>query len=172
MLAKRALAALMMFVSIQALTGCSASNSNSNSAANNANANASSAEPEKLGVKDNSEELGTLITFSLETEDLAWKEFPAKDGQPRRVLAVFQLTSEDARKLIERAAKIRPAKQASIATEKWFPTELTTQSEMNSDEGIPAVSYAADEFFLAPFTEGTLSRIDNTDFFVLELIAK
>lgn len=172
MLGTRSSALIVVFLFIQLLSGCSTQSTNSNSTTNNANSRTASAEPEKEGVKDNAEELAALITFSLETEDLSWKEFPAKGDQRRRILAVFQLSPEDTKKLVERAARIRPAKQASLATEKWFPTELTTQSEMNSDEGIPAVSYAADEFYLEPFTEGTLSRVDNTDFFVLELFAK
>ncbi|NOT48552.1 MAG: hypothetical protein HOP17_12475 [Acidobacteria bacterium] len=171
MFGKRTSVILALIFAIQILSGCSGQTANSNTASNQ-NESAAASGPEKDGVKDNVSELGALIKFSLEPDDLAWKEFPAKDDQRRRVLAVFQLTAEDSKKLVERAAKIRPAKPVSITTEKWFPTELTTQSEMNRDEGIPAVSYAADEFYLEPFNEGTLSRVDNTDFFVLEVFAK
>lgn len=171
MLVNRTAVILALIFGIQAFNACSEPAANSNSASAKANtANASG--PEKEGVKDNAEELGSLIKFPLEPEDLVWKEFPAKGNQKRRVLAVFQLLPDETKKLVEQASKIRPSKPVSIATEKWFPTELTTQSEMNSDEGIPAVSYAADEFFNEPFTEGSLSRVDNTDFFVLELISK
>lgn len=161
---------LFLFSYIGVFSGCSGPAANS--ASNNANAGTALAQTGKEGVSDNPQELAALITFTLEPDDLAWKEFPAKDGQRKRVLAVFQFGPEETRKLVERVAKIRPAKQVSLTIEKWFPTELTTQSEMNSDEGIPAVSYAADEFYLEPFTEGTLSRVDNTDFFVLELFAR
>lgn len=170
MLAKNALALTAFLLALQVLAGCAGPTANSNVA--NANATSAGAEPEKEGVKDTSDELAILIKFPFEPEDLAWREFPATGDQRRRVLAVFQLLPEDSKKLTERSSKIRPGKSVSLATEKWFPTELTMLNEMNSDEGIPATSYAADEFFNAPFTEGSLSRVDNTDFFVLELFAK
>lgn len=173
MLAKRTSVILALIFAIQILDGCSGPTANSNSSAANANGASRLSDAEKEGVKDNAEELATLITFPLEPDDLAWKEYPAvQGGKSRRVLAVFQLTPEESRKLIERAVKVGPAKPVSITTEKWFPKELTTQSEMNGDEGIAAASYPANEFYLGPFTEGTLSRVDNTDFFVLELLAK
>ncbi len=126
------------------------------------------------GAKDNVDELATLIKIPYESEDLVWKEFPAAaDGSsPRRVLAVFQFTPADAKKLIENASKVRSGSPVLITNEKWFPKELITQTEVSGEEGVHATAYAADEFLLPPFTEGTLARVDNTDFFVLEVFAK
>ncbi len=163
---------LLALIAAQILIGCGGSTQNGpNSNAVNQPANAAAAEPEKDGVKYNVEELGSLVKMPFEPEDLAWKEFNTNQ-QNRRLLAVFQLTPADAKKMLESASKIRPGKPVVLTTEKWFPTELVTQSEMSNDEGIQAMSYAADEFLQPPYNEGTLSRVDNTDFFVLELFAK
>lgn len=165
---------LALIASIYALGGCAGSPAPgvANNAASNANQQNSNraVEPGMEGAKDNAEELGTLVKMPYEPEDLAWKEFSTPQG--RRVLAVFQLTDEDSKKLIDAASKARPGTPASIASEKWFPKELVTQNEIAGESGIQATSYAADEFLGPPFSEGTVSRVDNTNFFVLEAFAK
>lgn len=161
--------ALILF--IQILAGCGGGTADNTGQANANTANAAAPQPEKDGVKDNYEELGALVKMPFEPEDLAWKEYAA-GKQGKRLLAVFQLTAEDAKKLVERASKIRPATPVTIMPEKWFPTELVSQSEMTGDEGIPATSYAADEFFQPPYSEGSVSRVADSDFFVLEVFAK
>jgi hypothetical protein len=173
MLSNRNPLILALIVSIYLMSGCSGRPApGSNNAASNADAqNANRAvEPGMEGAKDNAEELGTLVRMPYEPEDLAWKEYSTPQG--RRLLAVFQLTDEDSRKLIEAASKARPGSSVSIASEKWFPKELVTQNEMSGDTGIQATSYAADEFLQPPFSEGTVSRVDNTNFFVLEAFAR
>jgi len=169
---------LSLFLLINTLGGCSRPSSNTgNSAANNHTdqANADRAvEPGMEGAKDNTDELATLIKIPYEPEDLVWKEFPAAaDGSSaRRVLAVFQFTPADAKKVVENASHVGPGSSVLLPSEKWFPKELVTQTEVSGEEGIRATSYAADEFLNAPFNTGTLSRVDNTDFFVLEVFAK
>ena len=169
---------LALFLSLITLVSCSNPSSNSaNSAANNHTdpANADRAvEPGMEGAKDNADELATLIRVPFEAEDLVWKEFPASDDgkSPRRVLAVFQLTPADAKKLVENASKVRTGSPVLINNEKWFPKELITQTEVSGEEGVQATAYAADEFLIPPFNEGTLARVDNTDFFVLEVFAR
>lgn len=165
---------LALIVSIYLMSGCAGRPvpGTNNSAASNADQQNSNraVEPGMEGAKDNAEELGTLVRMPYEPEDLAWKEFSSQQG--RRLLAVFQLTDDDSRKLIEAASKIRPGSAVSITSEKWFPKELITQNEMSGDGGIQATSYAADEFLQPPYSEGSVSRVDNTNFFVLEVIAR
>ncbi len=104
---------LSLFLLINTLGGCSRPSSNTgNSAANNHTdqANADRAvEPGMEGAKDNTDELATLIKIPYEPEDLVWKEFPAAaDGSSaRRVLAVFQFTPADAKKVVENASQVR-----------------------------------------------------------------
>ncbi len=164
---------LTFALAAQLAVGCatapdSASN-NSGPAPGPANADRA-VEPGMEGAKDNAEELGSLIRMPYEPEDLAWKEFAAAPG--RRLLAVFQLNDDDARKLVESASKVRPGSPVSLASEKWFPKELITQNELSGDSGIQATAYAADEFLQPPFGEGTVARVDNTNFFVLEVFAR
>lgn len=173
MLSNRTPLILALIVSIYLLGGCSGRQSPvANGAASDANQQNSNraVEPGMEGAKDNAEELGTLVRVPYEPEDLAWKEYSTPQG--RRLLAVFQLTDEDARKLMDAASKVRQGSAVSITSEKWFPKELVTQNEMSGDSGIQATSYAADEFLQPPFSEGSVSRVDNTNFFVLEAFAK
>lgn len=170
--------ALSLFILINTLGGCARPSSNTTNSASNtqsAQANADRAvEPGMEGARDNADELATLVKLPYEPEDLVWKEFPAAaDGvSARRVLAVFQFTPADAKKIVENASNVRPGSPVLLPTEKWFPKELITPAEVSGEEGIRATSYAADEFLNAPFNTGTLSRVDNTDFFVLEVFAK
>lgn len=173
MLFHRAALILALSVLIQLAVGCERApvTEANNAAVNRANSNRA-IEPGMEGAKDNADELGTLIKLPYEPEDLVWKDFAAADGKGRRLLAVIQLTPEESRKLIDSALKAGPGKPVSISSEKWFPKELVTQSEMSPDEGIQATSYATNEFLRPPFTQGTLSHVNNTDFFVIELFAQ
>jgi len=172
MLGKKTSVILALFLALQIVVGCgSQTANNANVTAANQNTAQNSSEPEKDGVKDNWEELASLIKMPFEPEDLVWKEVSA-GNQGRRLLAVFQLSPADSKKLVENASKIRPGIPVNLPTEKWFPPELVSESELNNDEGIAATSYGADEFLQPPFTEGKLARVGSSDFFVLELFAK
>lgn len=164
---------LALIVAVYVIGGCSGTSrptsNNSASGVDTQNSNRA-VEPGMEGAKDNSEELAALVKMPYEPEDLAWKEYPAQPG--RRLLAVFQLTDDDTRKLVEAASRVRPGSPLSVTSEKWFPKELVTQSEMSGDAGIQAISYAADEFLQPPFTEGTVARVEGTNFFVLEAFAR
>jgi len=161
---------LALILSIQMLGACvgKTSDANTSNTANTGSANIS--KPETEGVKDNADELATLARLTFEPEEVAWKETTA--GDKRKLLAVLRFTPVDSKKIIENAAKVKPGQNVSIPSERWFPAELVSQSEMSGDETITATAYAADEFFLPPYTEGRLSRVGNSDFFVLELTAK
>jgi len=173
MLTNGTLFILALIIGTAAMNACSERQGPANNAnvttAEQVNANRA-VEPNMEGAKDNSEELATHVKMPFEPEDLAWKEYQRQDG--RRLVAVFQLTEEDSKKLIESASRIRSGVPAMLSSENWFPKELTTQNEMSGGSGIQATAYPADEFFQPPYTEGTFSRVDNTNFFVLEVFAK
>lgn len=168
----------VLILVIQILAACSTqpgtnvSGSRANGqTANSAGGNSSVTET----PKDNVEELSTLIKMPFEPEDLVWKEFDASSTsgkQARRLLAVLQFSAQDTRKLVELLSKAQPGVPVIIPSEVWYPKELTTQSEMGGDEGIKATSFPANDFFQPPYLEGTIARVDDTDFFVLELFAK
>ncbi len=160
---------LALFLSIQMLGACSGGAGSGNTAKTNT-ASANTTDPAAEGVKDNAEELATLAKLPFEPEDVIWKDTVVDNT--RKLLAVLRFTPEDSKRIVERAAKIKAGETVSIPSERWFPAELVTQSELNGDDTIIAMAYSAEEFYLAPYSEGRLSHIQNTDFFILEMSAK
>ena len=94
------------------------------------------------------------------------------DVAARKLLAVLRFTPENSKKIVEHAAKLKAGEKVSIPSESWFPAELVSQGDLSGDDNITATAYPADEFFQAPYSEGKLSRVENSDFFVLEMTAK
>lgn len=108
-----------------------------------------------------------LINFTLEPEDILWRQTET----PRKVVAVFRLAEEDTKKLADSLSARSPGAARSVAVEDWFPTELIAGGEATGGSSVDGTAYPADEFFQPPFTQGTITRVNDTDFFVLELTA-
>ena len=136
-------------------------NSSAATSSNQANTNSNA-------VRSNIEELGLLVNVPYEADDVVWKVFPSQ----KRIMAVFHFESIDAAKIVAEAEKIRPPEAASISSETWFPAELITQSEMRGDDNLNGRSYAANQFFQESYTNGRVIRVENTDYFILDLTAK
>lgn len=109
-----------------------------------------------------------LINFAWETEDLAWK----KDEARKTLTAVFRLSPEDAKKLTEQLAARSPGAPKEVQVEDWFPAELVAQGESAGGSSVEGTAYPANDLYQAPYEQGTISRIDGTDFFVIELSSK
>lgn len=158
-------AVILTLFAVSVLTGsCSGGgdpNGNSNSPVTAKNSKTTTA-------KTNVEELSLLITFPYETEDIVWKE----DESNKRLIAVFRLSPADAAKLVTEAEKIRPAQAVTISPESWYPAELIAQSAMSGDDTLNGRSFAANGFLQEPYKTGTITRVDTTDFFVLEVSSK
>mgnify|MGYP006955962902 CR=1 FL=1 len=120
------------------------------------------------GVKTNAEELSLLINMPYEAEDIFFKE----DKTQKRLTAVLRFDEVDTNKLASDLEKTGSAADATVETEDLFHPELRSQSEMRGDVALKGKSYTAVPFFSVPYNEGTITRIDGTDFFVLELRAK
>ena len=147
------------------LTGCGPAVGD---AANNANAAQSGIAANANKANTNAEELGMLINFAWETEDLAWK----KDDAKKTLTAAFRLSAEDAKKLSEQLMAKGQGTPKEVAVEDWFPQELIAQGESSGGPLVPATAYSADELYQAPYTKGTIARVDGTDYFVIELNAQ
>jgi len=119
-------------------------------------------------TKTNIEELGLIIKVPYETEDLVWRE----DTEHKKLIAVLRFSPADARSIVTDMEKAGSLGEVSIAVEPWFPSELTAQSEMNGDNELKGSAYPANVFFQPPFTAGRATRIEGTDYFVLELTAQ
>ncbi|CAN5651236.1 hypothetical protein BH20ACI4_BH20ACI4_33970 [soil metagenome] len=129
-------------------------------------------------AKDDAEELSKLIKIPYETEEALWKiedtaKIPnANHGETApKLIAVLKFKSADAQKIVEQAANYKPATETSISVENWFPPELVAKSQESGDETIKGTVYAPNDFAQSPYSNGTLTRIAETDYFVLELFS-
>lgn len=145
------------------------SNENQNSKISNIGENQSQA-------KDDAEELGKIIKLPFEPEEALWKTEAAakipngKDGETApKLIAVLKFKSEDAQKIVERSANYKPSTSTSVSAENWFPPELVAKSQESGDETIKGNTYEPNDFAQSPYENGSLTRIAETDYFVLEL---
>ncbi len=117
--------------------------------------------------RTNAEELGVLIKLPYETEDIVWKE---RTSGKRSVVAVLRFSTANAEKIVSEAGAAQGTRDLMVET--WYPEELVAQSEMSGDNALKGTSFAATAFYQEPFTTGTITRVEGTDYFILELSAK
>jgi hypothetical protein len=163
MLFLRRISPAALLFSALIFSSCTAPAGNSTSA--NSEANRAAAVPRK--ANDKAEELGLLINFTLEPEDIVWRQ----EDSPKKIVAVFRLDEEDTKKLMEQLTVRSQGAAKSITVDDWYPAELVTGGETTGSSTVDGTAYPADEFYQPPFSQGTITRIDNTDFFVLEISA-
>ena len=145
--------------------GCSGGASDSNSANAESQPAANSSTD---AVRTNAEELGMLVNMNYESEEVYWKDDPAR----KKIVAVIKYSPEVANQVVADALRVREPEAASISPENWFPPELIAQSEMSGDDTIKGKAYAPTVFLQEPYNEGRLIRINDTDYFVLEVGVK
>lgn len=162
----RPLAILTLIVAGVMLSACGSPQGTANSPGTSSNSRTAAATQNKANT--NAEELGMLINFAWQTEDLVWK----KDDARKTLTAVFRLSSEDAKKLTEQLSTRSPGAPKEVQVEDWFPAELVAQGESAGGSSVEGTAYPANDLYQAPFEQGTISRIDGTDFFVIELSSK
>ncbi len=149
---------------------------NTNQAANNSNQTGISNNNANI-AKDDVAELSGLINSPFEFDDSSvWREVNSGTQNERvpgptdrKLIAVLKFTTQQADEIVKRAETYKPAVATQFEAESWFPAELIAQSQASGDETIKGNSYAANDFVKAPYTGGKLTRIVNTDYFVLEL---
>ncbi len=148
-------------------TNSSTENSNQINGANGENANS---------AKDDIDELGKIIKLPLLPEEANyWEENSTESGgnqnsaQNKKFVAVLKFSPENAAQLVSHIEKTRPPVDLKIDAESRFPAELVAQSQLSGDETLKGKSYAADDFLQIPYRRGKITRVENTDYFVLEL---
>lgn len=152
---------------------------NSNSSNRNA-ANANAGSSNANSIKDDIDELELTIKVPIHPEEVVWREETlgntGDDRVPsptdKKLIAVLRFLKDDANKLTAMAEKYKPAAPDTLSPEKWYPAELIAQSQTSGDGTLKGSSYAANDFYNLPYTDGKLTRIAGTDYFVLELFAK
>ncbi len=123
------------------------------------------------GAKTNLEELSLLISIPTDAENVL-DIFFREDKANKKLRAVLRFAEEETTKLTTDLQKLGDASDVTIEPETWFPDELKSQSELRGETALKGKSYPANPFFLEPYSTGRITRIDGTEFFVLELTAR
>ena len=160
MLFARALVFLILLSIANLLSGCSSPAGNTGQTQTGTNtANAANAAP-----KDNVEEFADLVRLPFIPEDVAWKETSGKG-----ITAVVRFSPENAQKMSAEIAKNGQAANETLTVESWYPTELIAQSETTGESTIKGQSFPAEPFLNPPYTKGKITRIEGTDYFILQI---
>src|SRR5215211_7467283 len=153
-------ALLFVLLASPLLLACPRPGGNSN-AVNSPAAN--STNNDQTGPKDNIEELGLLVRLPYEPEEVAWKEKP----EQKKLIAVIRFSPENAQKMATEVAKNGQASQETLTVESWYPNELIAQGELTGESTVKGQSYPAEPFLNPPYTNGKITRIEHTDYFIL-----
>lgn len=117
-----------------------------------------------------------MINLPVEPEETVWREDPADPANQqqfsKKLTAVLKFSATDTAKLSAIIEKGSPPLSATIGTESWFPAELIAQGDLSGDDTLKGDSFAATDFYLPPYTDGKITHVENTDYFILELFAK
>ena len=157
----RSVFVLSVLISSLSILNCS-SPANSNEA-NATTGNSTSAA--NSGPKDNIEEFADLVRLPFAPEDVTWKE--ASGG--KSITAVVRFSPENAAKMSTEVAKNGQPATETLPVESWYPTELIAQSEMTGESTVKGESYPAEPFLNPPFTKGKISRVEGTDYFIIQI---
>lgn len=163
-------------------TACSDSNVVNSNAANQT---VNSGDKKRAEVSDDLAGLSALVRLpevpsrsetadepeTRDREEVVWHEVETSDPKGKKLTAVLKYSPEVTAKIIESAEKHKPAALADVDAEDWFPPELVAKSHEAGDAALKGVEYAANDFLQPPYTTGRLTRINNTDYFVLELFS-
>lgn len=160
-------------------SACNNENSAGNNAENslkNLNQTADSIGRNANSSNDDIDELERIIKLPFLPEEANyWEEnLPVSNANQnsvsnKKLIVVLKFSPENAAQLINQIEKIKPPGDSTIDSESRFPAELVAQSQLSGDETLKGKSYAADDFLQPPYKNGKITRIENTDYFVLEL---
>jgi len=172
--APKIIIALVLAAVFSACAANETQNSNANTANRNTDTNTANS------IKDDIEGLEMLIKLPFPPEEAVWREEVLGKADNSRVpaptdkklTAVLLYSEENAAKIVAQARTYKAAQPATLNTEKWFPAELIAQSHSSGNDTIKGESFAVNDFLNAPYSEGRITRIEGTDYFVLELFTK
>jgi hypothetical protein len=153
---------LSILLTSHLLLACSGPAANSNAANSNAS---NSGKLDQAGPKDNIEELGLLVRLPFQPEEVAWKEKP----EQKKLIAVVRFSPENAQKMAAEVAKNGPPSPETLAVESWFPNELIAQGELTGESILKGQSYPAESFLNPPYTNGRITRVEDTDYFIIQI---
>jgi len=152
---------LLVLIASQFLTGCSSPSGNANSS----NTAASSSNSVANSTNDNIDEFTLIVRLPFEPEEPSWREYP----ETKKLLAVVRFSPENANKMSAEIAKNGQPTPETLSVETWYPAELIAQSDVTGESIVKAQSYPAVPFLNPPYTKGKISRVENTDYFILQI---
>lgn len=168
----------LFLINLLFTVSCSSSNpTNTNANGANKAANNKTSGNNANPVKDDITELLNIIRLPEVPEEAMWKEetLGKQDGRvpgptDKKLIAVLKYTPENAAKIVALVEKNKTPEPSEVSAESWFPEELIAQSQLSGNESLKGISYGANDFFNIPYGTGRITRIENTDYFVLELM--
>lgn len=131
-------------------------------------------------AKDDTAELLRLIRVPFTPEESVWREEPVRkttDGKntavegQKKLIVVLRFNEEEAGAIVRQAEPYKPTERVNIDAETWFPAELIAKSGLSGDDTLKGTAYDAADFTQPPYANGRVTRIDDTNYFVLELFA-
>jgi hypothetical protein len=133
---------------------------------NGTNKRASNVQSQKqIGeTNDDVDDLAEVIKLPLLPEDVTWQQFEVQGG--KKVIAVIRFTPEDTAAVL---AQSQTGEKAELAAERWFPQELTAQSDISGDQVLHGTIYATNAFYKDSFNKGRIIKLDGSDYFIVEL---
>ena len=153
---------LLIIAAVQIVSSCT-SKAQDSTAANTSNSNAAAVA--KAGPQDNIDEFGLLVRLPSEPEEVAWKENPDQ----KKLTAVVRFSPDKAAKMAAEIAKNGRPTPETVPVESWFPNELIAQGELTGESIVKGQSYPAEPYLNLPYTKGKITRIENTDYFILQI---
>lgn len=139
---------------------------NANQKTNTANQAANTDSNANL-TQDDTEELGKIVSLPYVPEETTWRVTNSQNT--KKLIAVLKFSVQDAQAIVAQAEKYKPAAPAELEAENWFPPELIAKSQESGDESLKGNAYAANDFISRDYKDAKLTRINETNYFVLEL---
>ncbi len=154
--------------------GCAGNVSLSNASANSANIAPAVNSNINNPVKDDFADFKQYVNLAAEPDEIVWREekIGASDNEinnKRKIVAVLRFLPEDTPKINEKFAANGNGKPSVIETEDWYPAELIAQSQISGDETIKGITFSPGNLAQTPFTTASVTRIENSDYFIFEL---
>jgi hypothetical protein len=133
---------------------------------NTTNRESSNTPPQKqIGeTSDDSDDLAEFISLPFIPEDVTWQQIEVQGG--KKIFAVIRFETKDTPLVL---AQSQAGEKAELAAERWFPQELTAQSDISGDQVLHGTIYATNVFYKNPFNKGRVVKLDGSDYFIVEL---
>jgi hypothetical protein len=115
-------------------------------------------------TSDDADDLAGIINLPFIPEDVIWQQLEVQGG--RKIIAVIRFNPQDTATLL---AQSQAGEKAELAAERWFPQELTAQSDIAGDQVLRGTVYTANTFFKGSFNKGKVVKLDGSDYFIVEI---